>query len=321
MVNRALPGRLAMTIVAVLYIVALAAAAQYSGGRYLLFPGLAALSYEVLTRPWGKWARRPGRLIAAPTLAAALGIAITRGAPYHALTVLLVVALCLLLLAVLRSTVAPAIAAGTLPLVLGLKSWFYPASIALGLVVLVGIVLPWRNRYLRMDRDCPKVSGRHCADFLDGPPTADIWILPFFLFLTVLAVCAAASGLRLILFPPLIVLAYEMFAHPTSCPWARKPFAIPVICFLVSSTGWLAVSLFGSSGLAAAFGMMSGIIVLRLLHIHMPPALAIGLLPLVLHSPNISYPISAAIGSGALALAFLFSRPIIGQGHAGFRTR
>ena len=59
-----------MEAVALIYIVV---AAQCNGWHYLLFPGLAALSHDVLTRPWGRWASQPGRLIATPVLAAAVG--------------------------------------------------------------------------------------------------------------------------------------------------------------------------------------------------------------------------------------------------------
>jgi hypothetical protein len=310
--------RYLMAGVALLYIVAIAVAAQCSGWYYLLFPELAALSHDVLTRPWGKWASQPGRLILTPTLGAAIGTVITRAFPYQVLTILLVVTLCLLLLALLKSNIAPAISAGTLPLVLGIKTWLYPASIALGLVALVIILLLWRRRYRRMYQGTLEVSTTDLDDLLETPPSGNKWILPFFLFLTVMASCAAASGLRFILFPPLVVIAYEMFAHPSSCPWARKPLALPVACFLTSTGGWLAVSLFGSGAIAAGCSMAFGIIVLRLLQVHMPPALAVGLLPLIIDTPGINYAVSVSIGTGALTLAFLlYRRWIVGQGRAG----
>ena len=49
----------------------------------------------------------------------------------------------------------------------------------------------------------------------------------------------------------------------------------------------------------------------------MPPALAVGLLPLIIHSPGINYPVSVSIGTVALTLAFLlYRRWILGQGPA-----
>ena len=304
-----------MEAVALVYIVV---AAQCNGWHYLFFPELAALSYDVLTRPWGKWANQPGRLIVTPVLAAAVGTVITRILPYGVLAIVLVVALCMLLLALLKSNIAPAISAGVLPLVLGIKSWLYPASIALSLVALVGILLPWQKRCRRTYQGIGEASATNLEDVLETRPSGNRCVPPFLLFLTVMAFCATASGLRLILFPPLIVIAYEMFAHPTTCPWAGKPLALPAACVLSSTVGWIAVTLFGSGGIAAAGAMVFGVIALRFLKLHMPPALAVGLLPLVIHSPGIEYPVSVAIGTAALTLAFqLHRRWAIGQGRAG----
>jgi hypothetical protein len=75
------------------------------------------------------------------------------------------------------------------------------------------------------------------------------------------------------------------------------------------------VTLLRSEGIAAGCSMVFGIVVLRLLKIHMPPALAVGLLPLIIDEPSIRYPVSVAIGTGALTLAFLiYRRWIIGKG-------
>ena len=154
---------------------------------------------------------------------------------------MLIVTVCLLLLAVLKSNIAPAISAGVLPLVLGIKSWLYPLSIALGLVVLVAILLLWRWVYRRKYPGSLDVSTKNVDDVLETPPNTKKWILPFFVFVTVMGLSAMASGLRFILFPPLIVMAYEMFAHPTTCPWARKPVTLPIACCLTSAAGLLAV--------------------------------------------------------------------------------
>lgn len=310
----ALRDRLLVEAVALAYIVL---AAGLHGWHYLLFPGLAALSYDVLTRPWGKWAGQPGRLLVTPMAGAVIGVLVTRMLPFGVAAILLIVIPCVLLLALLKSTVAPGIAAGALPLFLGIKSWLYPASIAVSLIVLVAILLPWqrlcRRKYPDADVLTPSVD-----DVLESPATGTAWILPFFVFVTVMALCATAVGLRLILFPPLIVIAYEMFAHPTTCPWAGKPVALPGVCVLNAVAGWGAVGLFGRGAIAAACAMALGIVALRLLRLRMPPALAVGLLPLVIDSPSIKFPISVAIGAGALTLAYQFhQRWVTGQGRAG----
>ncbi|MGD1252940.1 hypothetical protein ACKUT9_01620 [Mycobacterium seoulense] len=292
-------------------------AAHFNGWHYLLFPGLAALSYDVLTRPSGKWASQPVRLVVTPVAGAVIGVLLTRVLPFGVIAILLIVTSCLVLLALLKSAVAPGIAAGALPLFLGITSWLYPASIALSLVVLVAILVPWQ-RYCRQKYSERDISTPSVDDVLESPATGSAWLLPFFAFLTVLASCAAATGWRLVLFPPLIVIAYEMFAHPTVCPWAGKPLALPGVCVLNAVAGWGAVSLFGSGAVAAACAMAFGILALRLLRLRMPPALAVGLLPLVMNAPSFTYPISVAIGTGALTLAYQFyQRWVTGHGRAG----
>ena len=124
MANRGLTlrDRLLREALALLYIFAIALAAQFSGWYFLLFPELGAVSHDVLTRPWGKWASQPARLVVTPAAGAAIGTFATREFPYRVPTILLIVTVCLLLLALLRSNIAPAISAGTLPLVLDIKS-------------------------------------------------------------------------------------------------------------------------------------------------------------------------------------------------------
>ena len=55
---------------AVVYMGIIAFAAHASGVSLLLFPELAALSHDVFTRPKGKWASQPWRLILTPTATA-----------------------------------------------------------------------------------------------------------------------------------------------------------------------------------------------------------------------------------------------------------
>lgn len=314
MTNQTLDRRdhLVMQITALLYVVAVAQAAHYSGWHYLLFPALAALSDSILTRPWGRWANQPGRLVSTPTLGAFIGTLITRTWTYQVFSVLLVVTLCLLLMSALKSNISPAIAAGMLPLVLGIKSFLYPVCVMTGLVGLAIIVVPLRRHFFAKYQQLGAAGG--ATGGLETTAAAKNWMLPFFLFLAVMAWSATASGLRLILFPPLVVMAYEIFTHATSCPWALKPVTLPVACFLTAIAGCVAVKLFGNGPTAAGCSMAAGILILRVLQIHMPPALATGLLPVVINSPDFKYPAAVCIGTLALMLVFLLHRKFTRQG-------
>jgi hypothetical protein len=291
-----------------LYIAFIAAAALFTGLFYLLFPELGALAHDVMKRPWGRWASQPLRLLVTPVLTAIVGTLVTRHLPYHVLTVLLAVTACLLVLFLLRSAIAPAISAGVLPLVLGVKSWLYPLSILGGIAILVVLLTVWR-KYHREWRVHPASAVKvDLDDILERTPRPGHWLIALLMFVTVTGLAAQLTGLRFILFPPLIVMAYEMFSHPETCPWARRPLSLPVACFLTAVGGLAATNLLRTGPLAAGCSMGWGIIVLRILNVHIPPALAVGLLPLVMNSPNLKYPLSVATGTAALTMFFLLWR-------------
>lgn len=284
------------------YMAAVAAAAVWTGLATLLFPELGALTHDVLARPWGKWARQPGRLVLTPVLTAVVGTIATRHLPYHVLTILLIVCISLAIIRLMRSAIAPAISAGVLPLVLGIKSWLYPPGIAAGVVGLAAILLVWR-RWAAPNVETPKKPD--VDDILESAPRGNGWIVALLGFVAIAGIAAQLTGLRFILFPPLIVVAYEMFGHPDTCPWAGRPLSLPLACGLTALGGIALAKLFGAGPVSAGLGMVLGIAVLRLFDVHMPPALAVGLIPLVISKPTWMYPVSVMIGTLALTAASL----------------
>ena len=78
-------------LLAVIFMGAVALAAQTTGFMLLLFPELAALSHDIMTRPYGKWGSQPLRLVLTPTLTAIVGIFFTRRLPFGALGIALIV--------------------------------------------------------------------------------------------------------------------------------------------------------------------------------------------------------------------------------------
>jgi len=136
-------------------------------------------------------------------------------------------------------------------------------------------------------------------------------MVPFFLIFLVIAILLVEmTGWRLLLFPPLVVIAFEMFAHAHVCPWAGRPFILPIACTLTAAAGVALVVFFGDAPLAAAASILFGIGVLRVFDLHVPPALAVGLLPFVI--PNVSYefPISVGVGTLLLTMCFLAWRRV-----------
>jgi hypothetical protein len=203
--------------VSALYIGVIALVAQATGLFYVLFPALGALGHDMLMRRRGTWARATVLLVVTPLLTAIGGTLITRHLSYEILAVFLSVGYSVLVIGVLSSPIAPAISAGLLPLCLNLRSWWYAPSLLIGTGLLAGIAALRSKAEGRAVR----IAGpRDLADdIVEEAPANYSWV-PFFLaFLLLTVVASEITGWRLVLFPPLVVMAFEAFAHPSVCPW------------------------------------------------------------------------------------------------------
>lgn len=279
--------------------------AHRTGIYLILFPELAALAHDVITRPHGKWAAQPWQIILTPTLAAVLGLFITRHAAYGAVAITAITIVSLFVIKVLRSDISPAISAGVLPLVLAIKSWLYPVTIFADLLVLVGVMLLWRRFGPTFDYSSTNKADRDTlTDAYEAQPHDRFWAITLLAFVFVLGIVAEVTGLRFLLFPPLVVMAYEIFGHPELPGWMAHPVLFPFICFFTASIGLVACLTFHTSFTGVALTMICSIGVLRVFKVHMPPALAVGLLPFVITAPSFRYPVSVGIGTLALVGCF-----------------
>jgi hypothetical protein len=310
--------RFAGELVALIYIALIAEIASVTGEFYILFPELAALSHDVFTRPRGAWASSPWLLVISPVLTGAIGITFTRMWPYGYSSVLLTVAGAVAVLLLLRSPVTPAISAGLLPLTLGVKSWWYPPGILLGTLLLAAIAIPWKKLSNSGNWQELTTSTEVADESIGRLERGWLWLVALMAFVVFAIFCVEFSGhravrrlfgnshdLRFILFPPLVVIGFEMFGHIRACPWARKPLLLPAACFMSAAGGVLAWTVLGYGAVAAAVSMAWGIAVLRLFQLHIPPALAVALLPQVMTSPTVGYAFS--VGLGTLLMTGWFS--------------
>src|ERR1700730_7517275 len=297
--------RLAGELIALLYIAIIAEIAIATGSLYVLFPELGALSHDVLTRPRGRWGNAPLLVAITPVLTAVVGILVTRSLPYGYLSVLLTVGGAIAVVLALRSPVAPAISAGLLPLVLGVKSWWYPPAIALGTVLLAMLSVPWKKYCVTHSAPLPAEREDLIDDLIEMTPSGYGWLLVLMAFVAVAVFFVKLTGLRFVLFPPLVVIGFEMLGHTEICPWAKKPLRLPLACFLTAFGGFLSWKFLGVTPISAACSMAWGIAVLRACDLHVPPALAVALLPLVMDKPTLAYPFAVGIGTTLLSFWFL----------------
>lgn len=300
--------RLVGELGAVLFLGLIAAIASLPGASYVFFPELGALAHDVLTRPGGAWASAPRSLVVMPVVTAAIGVAFAIHMPFGFASVLIVVAICVTLLKILRSPLAPAISAGVLPLVFELKSWWYPTAILFGTGTLCILSWAWRKWSLP---HLPIEAATHeekVDDIMELAPRRWMWAPPFLVFLLIDISLVKLTGWRMILFPPIIVVAFEMFSHPTVCPWARRPLRMPVACFLSAAAGLAAVIYLGAGVVTTILSLAIAIVILRWLDLRCPPALAVSLIPQILPAPNWHYPFGVATGTTLLTGLFLLSR-------------
>jgi hypothetical protein len=292
-----------------LYIALVALVAQSAGLFYLLFPELGALAHDVFRRPHGRWASAPLMLVVTPFLAGAVGTLVTRHLPYGLPSIFLTIGSAILIIRVLKSPVAPAISAGLLPLTLGLTSVWYPFSLLFGTILLAGVSRPWR-RVLPPPAFAGSPSDR-ADDAVEAPPSNYSYVPYYVAFLVIAATAASITGWRFLLFPPLAVIGFEMFAHAGICPWADRPLLLPVACLLTATAGVVCVSALGVGPLAAASAIALSILILRVFDLHVPPALAVGLLPFVMDHPSYRFPLSVGAGTALLTLCFWTWRRVI----------
>jgi hypothetical protein len=297
--------RFAAELITLIYIAVIAGIATATGAFYVLFPELGALSHDVFTRPRGTWARSPLMLAITPFLTAVIGIVFTRALPYGFFSVMLTVGSAVGLIMLLRSPIAPAISAGLLPLVLGVKSWWYPPGVLLGTVLLAALSILWERLSVAQNWLEPLTTVDVVDETLEQNPATSYWLIALMAFVAMAVLVVKLTGLRFVLFPPLVVIGFEMFGHTAICPWAKRPIFLPAACFLTAAGGLLFWNLLGVGPVAAGCSIACGIAVLRLFDLHVPPALAVALLPFVMDHPTIAYPISVGIGTLMMTLWFL----------------
>jgi HPP family len=301
------------TLFAPLYIMVVAAVAVLTGVEFVLFPELGALAHDVFKRPDGRWARAPWMLILTPLLAAVVGLLCSRHFPFGILSVLLCTLGSIAIVVLLRSPITPAISAGLLPLVFGIQSWWYPPAILFGTALLALLSLVQR-RWVSRNSGNPEPANRDQADNdIENTSRQYAWVPFFTIFLLIATFLAIETGWRAVLVPPLVVMGYEMFAHADHCPWVNRPLILPLACVLTASGGVLFSIALGGGVLAAGGAVIFGILVLRGLELHIPPAIAIGLIPLLIDSGGAYYPLAVGLGTSVLTASFMAYRSFAGE--------
>jgi CBS-domain-containing membrane protein len=129
-------------------------------------------------------------------------------------------------------------------------------------------------------------------------------------FMGLVAFAASKTDLAVILFPELVALSHDVINRPQG-KWASQPLRLIVTPTVTAALGLLTYDLVQGTVLAVMVTVLCSITILRRFEVHMPPALAVGLLPFVIKMPNYKFPISVFLGTIALVLYWFGYRPIL----------
>lgn len=300
---RPYPKTLNMEWGSVIFMGLIAWMTQLVGIEWLMFPELGALSHDIFKRPLGSWAKAPLLLVLTPVLTATVGTALSTFMNIFVLSVVISVVSSILIIRLLKSPIAPSISAGLLPLVLGAHSWWYPPCIFFGVTLLAAFSV-FQSRFISTKIKTFKIITNETTKELEVMK----WFPAFLITFIIIALLSQVTGIRFLLYPPLVVIGYELFSNPNHCPWLKRLWVIPLACVLSAAIGVTVVSWAGITISATVIVMALCITLLKFLKLHAPPILAIGLLPMIISSPSFTFVAAVFIGTTILTLSFLLSQ-------------
>lgn len=292
---------------AILLVLAMFAAAEFTGQKELVFPEIAALALGAWVMEKPPWQSHYLHFWLSPTLAALTGILIVRFFSYMPFF-MIIGAFCLVVLQLklFRSAVLPSISAAILPIITHSDSWHYPLSVC----VLTGTIAIGRKLLHRS-------SAVEDPGFETGAPGprkhGGEWSLPDLvhwgkLLAGVILVSAAAIGgnLMFMVAPPLIVAFIEL-SKPGGVLRDKAGKALfLLVAAAFSGVFWLQLTqnvLDWPVYISACIATATVFILYHALSMPFPPAVAIALLPTILPETSVSaYPWHVLAGSAAFVI-------------------
>jgi hypothetical protein len=273
----------------------MAAAAELSGEREIIFPEAGALALGAWIAPRQPWRVSRAQMVGLMTLCALAGVALVRFVPFG-LPVKTALGLAFVgtVLTLSGTTLIPLISACILPVFLGTRTLLYPLTVlALTVILAAGQTLMERAglRTPAKPEPCPPpgVRARHWAKTMA--------------VLLALCLIPTATGLPYLVAPPLLVTFAELF-FPHS-PLRRNPGKVylALVCAAALGTTARAGMIFWnlSVTLCALLAILGLLGVFRGLGMMLPPAAAAALLPLILPEQTLwRYPPLVCVGAAVL---------------------
>lgn len=302
------------TLSSLIMVLLMVGSAEIFGERELIFPEIAALTIGAWIAPKQSWQVGRLKLFLLITLNAFAGTAMVVFLPLPMLArALIMLAICSLELPLFKTSFAPLISAGVLPILLGTTSWVYPISAGAMAAIIVLLQLVFEMLGLREKAIAtPKMVKRRKFGEIITP-----LLLKKYIIAAVLMIVPISLGEVFFVAPPLIV-AFMEFSNLSNKIHSQRNFAVKAVLLIIfAGVCGALLRYFGAVtlGLPLTLCVVSAV-ALTLLAVHftglyLPPAGAIAVLPALIPAEKLLvYPLEIAVGIIVLTLAaVLFFRP------------
>lgn len=273
---------------------------ELTGEREVIFPEIAALSIGAVAAPKQCWITDRFRMVFLIFICSVIGILIVRSSPFaKPINIIAAFLICQMLYLCSGTSFAPMISAAVLPVLMNTSSIIYPISAVTMtlLTVLAQYLLEHVGIYKRekfVTKPKPAVYDWLCLSVRTA--VAALIVFP-----------STRFGLNFCVAPPLLV-AFTEFSNPESKARKNpiKTVLIIVCCaFVGAMLRYLLCALAGFPLISAAvLSTAFSIIVMHLAGQYIPPAGALGILPMIIPSESLLiYPAEIAAGATAFMLA------------------
>lgn len=242
------------------------------GNKEVILPELAALSIGTMVYMKSGWRSRPWDLFKLPTITATIGFLVNQlSLPMVAKLVLTFLGM-MAVLALAKNFLAPALATGLLPVITNCSSWEFMLAIVVFTLLLAVCIHIRNDKTLSVPVEKEKVRRSD-----------------FFLYLSVVvswfAVCYYTDRMEMAAIPPVIVVALESMGYQrlSARVYGKQVLILTLSAFIGAS----AITFFSDHiFIGAALSIFGVSLLLAVFQFKLPPAFAMGMLPLVLPSQH-----------------------------------
>lgn len=282
-----------LLIVCILLVSVMTGTAEISGEKEIIFPEIAALTVGAIASPKQSWKTSRLRMILMIAICSVFGILVVNFSPFcKTINLIFTFFAAQILFNFSKTTFAPMISAAALPVLMGTESVIYPVS-----AVTMTVLTAFAQYVLEKNKMYEKQEFIPCK----RPQKSDIakTILRTF-FAAIISIPTIKFNLNFCVAPPLLV-AFTEFSNPKSKA-RNNPVKTCLIIFSCAFLGAISRIVFCEIlsfplTFAAVFSISFALILMKLSKQFIPPAAALGILPLIIQKKFLYiYPAEIAVG-------------------------